>query len=282
MTAIALLGTGLLGGGMVENLLAKGHAVRIWNRSRAKLAPLVAQGAVAGETPADTVKGCERVHLVLAEDEAVDTVIAALRPGLGKDVPVLDHSTNLPARVAERSKRLAAEGIQYLHAPVFMSPQNARDASGLMLIAGPKAKVEPLIAPLGVMTGKVWHCSERVEVAACHKLAGNGVLMALAGVMGDVFAMGRAAGLDATEALSLFDVFKAGSALSFIGQRVAKADHSSPSFELRMARKDVRLMLQSTDGAQDLTVIPALAAAMDRAIEAGRGGDDYAAFAMPR
>ena len=34
MTTIALLGTGLLGAGMVENLLAKGHAVRIWNRTR--------------------------------------------------------------------------------------------------------------------------------------------------------------------------------------------------------------------------------------------------------
>jgi len=45
------------------------------------------------------------VHLVLAEDTAVDSVIAALRPGLGAGVPILDHSTNLPARVAQLTDR---------------------------------------------------------------------------------------------------------------------------------------------------------------------------------
>ena len=70
MTTIALLGTGLLGAGMVENLLQKGHAVRIWNRSADKLAPLVGKGAVAAKDPADCVRGAARVHLVLAVDEA--------------------------------------------------------------------------------------------------------------------------------------------------------------------------------------------------------------------
>ena len=51
MTTTALLGTGLLGTGMVENLLAKGHTVRIWNRSRAKLEPLVQEPGFTGRAP---------------------------------------------------------------------------------------------------------------------------------------------------------------------------------------------------------------------------------------
>ncbi|MBK8975984.1 MAG: NAD(P)-dependent oxidoreductase [Planctomycetes bacterium] len=281
MTNIAVLGAGLLGSGMVENLLAKGRQVRVWNRTADKLAPLVAKGAIAAAAPADAVRGCERVHLVLAEDAAVDAVVAALRPGLGAATPVLDHSTNLPARVAERSARLHTEGVRYLHAPVFMSPQNAREASGLMLIAGPSALVEPLLAPLAEMTGKVWHCGERVDLAAVHKLSGNGVMMALAGVLGDVFAMATAAGVDRREALALFDVFKAGAALPFIGQRVLAAGDGPPSFELRMARKDVRLMLETAGAAGALTVLPAVAEAMDRALDAGNGEADFAVFARP-
>ncbi|MFO1053055.1 MAG: NAD(P)-binding domain-containing protein [Planctomycetota bacterium] len=281
MTKIAVLGTGLLGSGMVENLRAKGQEVRVWNRSREKLAPLTAKGAVAGSDPADTVRGCARVHLILAEDTAVDAVIAALRPGLGAGVPILDHSTNLPQKVAARSAALRGAGVNYLHAPVFMSPQNAREGSGLMLIAGPHAAVEPLLPSLSTMTGKVWHCGERVDLAAAHKLAGNGVLIGLAGVLGDLFAMGRNNGLDAAQVLSLFEVFKPGAALPMIGQRVAQAGDTPPSFELTMARKDVRLMLE-TAGKAELCVLPGVAAAMDRALAAGRGKDDFAVFARPR
>ena len=278
MTKVAVLGTGLLGSGMVENLLAKGHEVRVWNRSPAKTAPLVAKGAVVGETPAAAVQDCARVHLVLAEDDAVDAVLAALRPGLGKDVPVLDHSTNLPARVAARCAAMAKASVRYVHAPVFMSPQNAREASGLMLIAGPTAHVEPLLASLGEMTGKVWHCGERVDLAAFHKLAGNGLLMALTGAMGDLLAMGEASGLAAGDVLALFDVFKPGGAIPFFGQRVATAGDGPASFELTMARKDVRLMLE-TAGTIPLTVLPAIAKAMDTGLARGLGAQDYAVFA---
>jgi 3-hydroxyisobutyrate dehydrogenase-like beta-hydroxyacid dehydrogenase len=279
MKNLAVLGTGLLGSGMVENLLAKGHRVKVWNRSRDKLAPLVARGAIAGADPAATVAGCERVHLVLAEDDGVDAVLVALRPGLGEDVPVLDHSTNLPARVAARAERLAAEGLHYLHAPVFMSPQNAREASGLMLIAGPAALVGPLLPALGEMTGKAWHCGARADLAAVHKLSGNAVLIAITAVLGDLFAMGEAAGVDGAEVLGLFEVFKAGAALPFIGERVRHAGEGPPSFELAMARKDVRLMLETAGAGAALTLLPAVAAAMDRALAAGLGAKDFAVFA---
>ena len=69
MATIAVLGTGLLGAAFVENLLEKGHTVRVWNRTREKLQPLVEKGAVAADDPADCARGAERVHLVLAERE---------------------------------------------------------------------------------------------------------------------------------------------------------------------------------------------------------------------
>lgn len=282
MATIAVYGAGLLGSGFVENLLAKGERVVVWNRTPAKLAALVAKGAVAAADPAEAARGADRVHLVLTADDAVDATIAALRPGLGEGVPVLDHSTNLPARVAERARRLRAEGVRYLHAPVFMSPQNAREASGILLVAGPTAEVEALTPALATMTGRVWHVGERADLAAVHKLAGNGVLIALAGTMGDLFAIGAAQGLGPAEVLSLFDVFKPGNALPFIGQRVASAGDKPASFELTMARKDIALMIETAGGPDRLAVLPGVAASMDRALAAGLGDQDFAIFARPR
>lgn len=277
MTTIALLGTGLLGAGMVENLLAKGHTVRIWNRTRDKLAPLVKKGAIATADPADCVRGASRVHLVLAEDSAVDAVVGQLRAGLAPNVPVLDHSTNLPAKVKTRFAALRQAGVRYVPAPVFMSPANAREASGLMLLAGPAADRDALQADLQQMTGKLLWVGERVDLAAVHKLAGNSLFFALAAAMADVLAIGAGNDVPAEQMLALFETFKPGSALPYIGQRVVKAGTGPASFELAMARKDARLMHEAA-GTQALLLLPHIAAAMDAALQKGHASADYSIF----
>lgn len=277
MTTIALLGTGLLGAGMVENMLQKGHRVQVWNRSTQKLAPLAAKGAFAAATPADAVRGAARVHLVLAEDTAVDAVMAQLRAGLGDGVPVYDHSTNHPQLTKARFAALRKAGVRYVPAPVFMSPTNAREASGLLAFSAPKDEAQAHEATLAPMTGKVLYAGDRPELANVYKLAGNSLFFALAAAMSDVLAIGRGNGVSTDDMLALFDVFKPGGGLPFLGRRVANAEQGTASFELQMARKDARLMIESS-GAEKLIVLPAVAAAMDRAIAQGRAAADYAVF----
>lgn len=278
-TTVAVLGLGLLGKGFAENLLAKGSAVRVWNRTASRCAPLVEKGATACETPADAVRGASRVHLVLAEDSAVDAVIDALRPGLGKDVFVVDHSTNLPSGVAARFARLRESGIRYVHAPVFMGPGNSRDGTGLMLVSGPADDEAALRPLLEKMTGKVLYLGAEPDKAAKMKLTGNGLLIMLTAAMGDLFRMGQASGVTPEEILALFDVFSPTGA--GMGRRALGAGTGPVGFELTMARKDVRLMLATAGGAK-LTVLPGIAAAMDEAIAAGRGADDFTILAKPK
>jgi 3-hydroxyisobutyrate dehydrogenase len=282
MATIAVLGAGLLGSGMVENLLEKGERVVVWNRTASKLIPLVQKGAVAAPDAASAVQGADRVHLVLTADDAVDATIAALRPGLAATTPILDHSTNLPDRVAARYTRLRFDGVRYLHAPVFMSPQNARTGTGIMLVAGPKPEVDALTPDLQAMTGRVWHVGDRPDLAAIHKLFGNGMLIALAGTMGDLFTIGAAQGLTPDDVLPLFDVFRPGNGIPGIGQRVVSAGTVPASFELAMARKDVRLMIEAAGGPEGLVVLPGIAKAMDDALAEGLGDQDFALFAWPR
>ena len=184
MATIAVLGTGLLGAGMVENLLNKGETVRIWNRTREKLAPLVERGAVAAEDPADCVRGAERVHLILSEDSAVDSVIEQLRPGLADGVPIIDHTTNRPDKVRARFDALRAANVRYVPTPVFMAPKHAQEGSGMMMMSGPKQDADDLTAALETMTGKLWHVGDRPDLASVLKLAGNSVYFAITGGAG--------------------------------------------------------------------------------------------------
>ena len=64
---------------------------------------------------------------------------------------MLDHTTTAPAGTAARYAAMAERGVAFLHAPVFMSPQMCRDASGLMLTSGPEAlhlRATPALAPM--------------------------------------------------------------------------------------------------------------------------------------
>lgn len=276
MASVAVLGIGLLGAGFARKLLEEGHEVVVWNRTASKTLPLVEAGATAAETPAAAVRGADRVHLVLTADAAVDAVIEAAREGLGAGVYVIDHSTNAPEGVAARAPALRAQGVRYVPAPVFMSPENARTATGLMLLVADDAEAAELTAILDTMTGRVWHVGDRPDLAAIYKICGNAVLIATAGLMGDLYSIGQAHDMTPGQVEALFDNFQLGAFFGRMGGRVRAASSMDTSFALTMARKDVGLMIDAAGGPDKLSVLPGLADAMDAEIEAGRGDADFA------
>lgn len=274
MPSIAFLGTGLLGGAFVEAALGRGETVTVWNRTAAKAAPLASRGARVAATPADAVRGVSRVHLVLQDDDSVEAVIAALRPGLGRDVPILDHTTTQPARTAVRASRLAAEGVRYLHCPVFIGPAMARQAQGTIMVSGPRAWFDAVQPALASQAARVEYLGERPDAAAVYKLCGNTLIVGISGTVADMLAVARGGGLSPDDALRLFDFFDPSRIIGVRGRNMAAADFT-PSFELTMARKDVRLMLE-TAATQPLAVLPGLAARMDALIADGEGARDLA------
>ena len=278
MAHIAFLGTGLLGAAFVEAALGRGDAVTVWNRTAAKAEALGKLGATVARTPADAVRGAERVHLVLTDDPVVDEVIAALRPGLDKATVICDHSTTNPARTAERSKRLNAEGVRYLHCPVFIGPTAARAGLGTVLAAGPRANYAAVERGLARMAAKVEYLGERADLAAVYKLCGNAFIIGVAALVADVLSVANAAGVGADEALRVVEMFDPGAAITGRGRAMANGDWS-PYFELVMARKDVRLMIE-TAGQLPLATLPGIAARMDELIAAGRAHDDMAVLGV--
>jgi 3-hydroxyisobutyrate dehydrogenase-like beta-hydroxyacid dehydrogenase len=277
MSQIGFLGTGLLGSGMVENLLRRGHQVTVWNRTESKARALADLGAAVASSPEQAAAGAERVHMALSDDAAVDAMLDRIAPSIGRAV-VIDHTTTSPAGTKERLPRAAARGMQFVHAPVFMSPQMCRDATGLMLVSGPQSIVELIRPALEQMTGEVWYFGERGELAAAYKIFGNAMIFAITGGLADVLAMARNVGIAPTDAAALFGKFRIGGIIPMRAEKMAKGDLSA-TFELTMARKDIRLMIEAA-GSEPLAVLPGIAARMDEAVAAGHGKDDMGAIAL--
>lgn len=278
MTTIAWFGAGLLGSGFVEAALARKATVRVWNRTASKCEPLVAKGAIACVSPDETARGAERVHLCLSDDDAVESVLEAMLPALGSGVPVIDHSTVSPEGARERAKRLGAMGIAYVSAPVFMGPVNARQSNGRMLCAGPTPVVESLAKSLAEMTGELVRLGEDNGTACALKLVGNAMIIGVAGCLADSFALGKGAGLSPEMVQSFVSSFPFAGIVAGRGARMIKGDYSA-SFELTMARKDVRLMCESA-GEIPLAVLPGLGQRMDKLIEGGHGAKDLGVFSI--
>jgi len=190
---------------------------------------------------------------------------------------VIDHSTTSPRGTAARIPRLNGAGVKFLHAPVFMSPQMARDGVGIVLASGPRAVFDAARSALESMTGEVWYVGEEPDRAAAYKIFGNSMLFVIAAGVADVFAMAKGLGIPATDALAVFSKFQPAGVIKARGEKMARGDFSA-SFELTMARKDMRLMLEAADG-QPMAVLPAIAKRMDEAITKGHGRDDLGAIA---
>jgi len=272
---IAILGTGLLGSNFARALMKRGEGVQVWNRTFDRARSLEAEGAHAFADAAEAVRGADRVHIVVSDDAAVDGVLAAAKLPAG--ALVIDHTTTSTAGARARTAR---GDLTYVHAPVFMGPQNALESTGLMLLSGERARVErvkPLVTP---MTGKVLDLGERPDAAAAFKLMGNTFLMAFTAGIGDMLGLAKACGIAADEAVGLFEHFNPGTFTLPRARRMAGGEFAQPSWELAMARKDARLVEGETHAANvALTLLPAIAAKMDAMIDRGHAHDDWSVIA---
>jgi len=277
---IAFFGMGLLGSNFVRALRRRGEDVQVWNRTPGKASALEAEGARAFADPVLAVRGATRLHLTLSDDAAVDAVLEQVRPGLSPATVIVDHSTTSTQGTLARIARWHERGITFAHAPVFMAPQNARDATGIMLISGPRSVVEPLRPALSPMTGKLVDLGERPDAAAAFKLLGNLFLICMTAGLADMLALAKALHVPAAEAATLFEHFNPGATIGGRMKKMVEQRWTEPSWELVMARKDARIMLEAVAAAGvELAALPGIAARMDAAIADGHAHQDWTVIA---
>lgn len=277
---IAFIGTGLLGANFTKALLAKGEQVNVWNRTADKAKALEADGAKAFDNVADAVKGVDRIHLTLSDDAVVDAVLEQAAPGLTPGAYIIDHTTTTAKGAIARTEQWAKRGFTYVHAPVFMGPPNALDSTGYMLLSS-SAEVTAKVTPwLSAMTGKLLTFGDTVGKAAGIKLIGNLFLISLTGGISDMLALGKALDIDSSDIVSLFDAWNPGAMAPGRLKRVIAAQFDQPSWELQMARKDARLMMEEAgNGGKQLVTVPAVATVMDSFLEKGYAHKDWTVIA---
>jgi len=278
---IAFLGMGHLGANFVRAMLKRGEQVRVWNRTPSKAKALEEAGAIVFDRVEDAVEGMERIHLALKDDRSVNELLQLACGSFQHGLTIVDHTTTSQKGAIDRAEYWRQNGCVYLHAPVFMGPQNALDGTGYMMVSGDKYTFSEYEKDLAKMTGKLMYMGKEPGKAAGMKLIGNLFLLAMTGGMADMLALSKAFGLAPEEIGKLLDMWNPGAMLPARFKRVSGGKYDDPTWELHMARKDARLMMEGAEAA-DLTLatIPGLATLMDSYIARGHANDDYSVVGL--
>jgi 3-hydroxyisobutyrate dehydrogenase len=276
----AFLGMGLLGSNFVKAMLKKGDTIQVWNRTQSKAKALEKFGAKAFENVEQAVQGADVIHLTLKDDATVDEVLLKAAEGLKPGATIIDHTTTSVEGAKQRTANWKDKGFTYLHAPVFMGPQNAFESTGFILVSGDQSTIKKHESLLTPMTGKLMNFGEEEGRAAGIKLSGNLFLLSLTAGLADALALAKVHGIPSSDLHQLFNNWNPGAMVPARLKRITDAKFNEPSWELNMARKDAGLMISAADhSGVNLMIVPAIAAVMDEWIAKGYGNNDWGVIA---
>jgi 3-hydroxyisobutyrate dehydrogenase-like beta-hydroxyacid dehydrogenase len=277
---IGFVGLGAMGQLIVPRLMAAGHAVTGWNRSRDKAKDLIASGMRFADSPRAVAAACEIVFSVVTDGNAVKAV--ALGPdgivsGLPKDGIYLDMSTISPAVSREVAAAFAKAGTVMLDAPISGSPVTVKAGQASVMVGGDAAafeRVKPVLAAIGP---KVTHIGGN-GLACQMKIAVNLLLMVEVICFGEAVALAEKGGV--ARAVAVDAILKSVAASPVLGYRGPFIlDGNMPAVPLADVTLQQKDMLLALELGRTLGSPVPLAAAANEMMNACRGlGIDHRDF----
>lgn len=261
MRRLGWIGTGVMGRAMCEHLLRAGHAVWVYNRTRAKADPLIEQGAQWCHSPREVAAVADVVFTMVGFPDDVrqvtlgpEGVLEGSRPGM----IIVDFTTSRPALAQEIAAAAAHRGVRVLDAPVSGGDIGAREAKLSIMVGGDRTAFDEL-APLLRLMGKTI-VYQGPPGSGQHAKMVNQILIAsnMVGLC-EALLYAHRAGLDPENVLASVSAGAAGSwSLSNLGPRILAGDFA-PGFYIEHFLKDLAIALE--ESRQMRLALPGLALA---------------------
>ncbi len=247
--SLGFVGLGIMGRGMARNLLEAGFPVRVWNRTRERMQPLVDAGAHPSGSPAELARDCDIVFTCVSDTPDVEEVVLGpdgIAEGAAAGSLLVEMSTISPRVTRRIAERLEERGVAMLDAPVSGGSEGAEKGTLSIMVGGEADSLERAMLALRAMGRQVTHVGP-IGTGQTVKLVNQIVVVVnmLAAAEGLLFA--QAAGAEPARALEAITGGAAGSwMLENRGPQVLARDWS-PGFTVDLQQKDLRLALEAAD-----------------------------------
>jgi 3-hydroxyisobutyrate dehydrogenase len=258
---IGWIGTGVMGRSMCGHVLNAGYPVSVFNRTKAKAATLIEQGAKWCDSPGEVAAHSEIVFTIAGYPEDVESLylgdnglVQAAKPGS----ILVDMTTSEPSLAQRIARTAAGKGVESLDAPVSGGDVGARDGKLAIMVGGDKEAFEQ-VKPLFQLMG------ENIALmgpAGCgqHTKMSNQILISTT-MIGTVESLlyAHKAGLDQDQVIDIIGKGAAASwSLNNLGRRMVKKNFD-PGFFIKHFVKDMRIALMEADNMK--LALPGLALA---------------------
>jgi 3-hydroxyisobutyrate dehydrogenase-like beta-hydroxyacid dehydrogenase len=277
---IGFLGLGKMGTPMARLLLAAGHEVTVWNRTRQRAEALAADGARVAATAAEAARAGHVLMSSLFDDAAHEdlffgpqSLLDALEPG-ALHISLSTISLSLSERfTAEHARR----GQLFVAAPVFGRPNVAAEGRLWIVAAGAEdalAQARPLLEPLSRGISVVG-----LEPRQAHavKLGGNFLISAMIQALSESFVYVSAQDIDPEAFLNAVNSALFQSPFYAAYGQVMLHPPQQPGATMELGEKDTRLLREAAAGRHTrLSLADHLAEIFVQARQAGLGGEDWA------
>jgi 3-hydroxyisobutyrate dehydrogenase len=246
---LGFIGLGIMGQGMARNLLKAKFSVRVWNRTSSRMDALVAEGAVAGSSPADVAANSDIMITCVSDTPDVEAVILGengVIGGVKSGSLVIDCSTISPQTTKEIAKTLADKGVAMLDAPVSGGSEGAAKGTLSIMIGGAATDVERAMPVFEAMGRTITHVGETGS-GQMAKLVNQVLVAGNCLAMCEALILAEAGGLDLEKT---YNALKDGAAGSWMfthrAKQIIERDWR-PGFMIDLQQKDLRLVLEAAD-----------------------------------
>jgi 3-hydroxyisobutyrate dehydrogenase-like beta-hydroxyacid dehydrogenase len=277
---LGFVGLGAMGELIVPRLIAAGHKVTGWNRTRAKAEPLIAQGMAFAATPREAAQSAEIVFSIVTDSPAVKAVALGkdgIIAGLKKGGIYIDMSTIEPEVSREVAAEFAKAGSIMLDGPLPGSPVTVKAGNASVMIGGDEAAFERAKPVLLAIGPKVTRIGDN-GLACQMKIAVNLLLMVEVVCFGEAVALAEKGGVNREVAVdAILKSVAASPVLGYRGPFIIDGNMPKvPLADVTLQQKDMILALNL--GRKLGSPVP-LAAAANEMMNACRGlGIDHNDF----
>lgn len=279
---IGFLGLGSMGQAIAANLLQSGHEVWVWNRSPDAAQKLVELGAKAAATATEAFNA-DVVFTMLADDKALRAVLldSGLLAGLKAPLIHVNLATIAVAFAEELATLHAAQGIDYIAAPVMGRPNVAALGQLNILAAGPGSAIDRVQPLLDLIGRKTWRLGEKASSANAMKLATNFLLVSAVQAMSEAAVLVTRYDLPSSALIDLVsNTIFTGPVYQGYGALIGERRYEPAAFKAALGLKDVELIRAA---AEDVSIqLPTADLIRDNLLDAiahGQGDMDLAVLA---
>ncbi|MEV7141072.1 NAD(P)-dependent oxidoreductase [Streptomyces tauricus] len=279
-SAVTVIGLGPMGRAMTRTLLAAGHPVTVWNRTAARAADVVADGATLAATPAEAVEASDLVILSLTDYAAMYDILGGATGSLAGRT-LVNLSSDTPDRTREAAQWAGGHGAAFLTGGVMVPAPMVGTAAAHVYYSG---RGEVLRSHLAALTplGTPRYLGEDPGLAQMMYQAQLTVFLTTLSALMHATAMLGSAGTKAAEALP--ELLSSADAIGAIlrageenpGAALDAGEHPGDlSTVTMMGATADHIVETSTSLGLDPALPLAVRAHYRRAIEDGHGGDNW-------